>query len=358
MPYTHFRYIAYEVPTATRPIAGGNVVSGYDAGQAYQAIGRLPVPNNTPNDASKRLKRFAGVVNYAANRLRTLGDNANTLKIFMAPEFYFRPPASLGAGYVHDTSPGGDAMAIIRALDAMFVHNDFQHWLFVPGTIIWNTRHDPVRPALYRNTLIHARGGRQNAAYFIEKNLPSRIDGLPLTGIPGRDVSYKLFHESWDNRKQRVFLLDGIPMGLEVCLDHLDSPSCRVLKHVLDEWLGKEGNTQNVSLHLLSAGGMSIQPRSVSARVNGYILRNDGIANPGARSELRQVQQYTAPDPLLGQPFNTSPSNLNGTATLRAAVAPESTAVLPVGPLTVPSKGPHFRTFPQRVVFYPPQALP
>jgi len=358
MPYTHFRYIAYQVPTATSPIGGGGVVCDYSPGDSYQAIGRLPVPAATPDDAKKRLQRLAGVVNLAANRLRSMADNATTLKIFMAPEFYFRPPSALGANYYSGTYPVKDRNALLDALNGMFVHADFQNWLFVPGTILWNTRDDPKANPLYFNTLVHVRGGMPDALNVIEKNQPSGIDGMPVVGIPARDAKYRIFHQSWANRKRHVSPVDGTPLGYDICLDHLYSPTCRILKNVIHDWQANEGNIQNVSLHILCAAGMDIVPGSLAARVNGFILRNDGICNPGTRSELKQVQRYQAPDPLVGHLLDTTPSDLTGTVTLGAAIAEESAAVLSDGPLQVPSKGPGFRTFPQRVVFYPTQALP
>jgi hypothetical protein len=358
MPYTHFRYIAYEVPTATfQP--GGNVESGFDAGEEYQAIGRLPVPDGVPNDARIRLKRLAGVVNFAANRIQAFGDNANTLKIFMAPEFFFRPPATLGANYLHHTYPNNDQAKILAALNGMFVHADFQDWLFVPGTIMWNTSLDTRRATLFFNTVIHIRGGLQNALNVIEKKQPSGIDGVPVTGAPILDAGYKIVHQRWQTRKRHVFAVNGTELGLEICLDHLDSGNCRVLKTVLSDWEKYQGNNQEISLHLLSAGGMSIQVKSVAARINGYILRNDGLANPGARSELRKVLRYTEPDPLAGKLFDVPSYHLGGTASLGPSIVVDvGSFPLPAGPLTVPMKPAPYRQFPQRIVIYPPQPLP
>ncbi len=359
MPYTHFRYIAYEVPTATFRLDGtGGVVCDYDPGDMYQAVGRLPVPATVPDDARKRLQRLAGVVNLAANRLAGIGDNPNTLKIFMAPEFYFRPLTTMGGNYYSGTYPVQDVGEVLQALAGMFVHADFRDWLFVPGTILWNTRADVTRPPLYFNTLVHVQGGQQNALNVIEKNHPSGIDGMPVVGIPARDVHYALFHNSWRNRKKRVALVSGTPHGFDVCLDHQVGPAFRILKGVLHDWQANEGNLQNVSLHLLCAAGMNIQPQSVAARANGYILRNDGIANPGARSELCQVQRYEAPDPLGVGLLPATPIDMNGSAVLAPAVAAPATAAIPAGALQVPSKGAAFASFAQRVVFYPALPMP
>jgi len=359
MPYTHFRYIAYEVPTASIRTADNAVVCDYAAGDTYQAIARLPVPADTPPDAKVRLQRLAGVVNFAANRLGTLADNANTLKIFMAPEFYFRPPAALGADYFSGTYPLADVNAIWKAFSNMFAHADFQHWIFIPGTMLWNTRVDPKRPHLYFNTLAHIRGGVADGLNVIEKNQPSTIDGMPVVGVPARDSAYRVFHQTWRNRKKHVVDVSGVPVGFEICLDHLNSAYSRVLKNVLSDWRANEGGAlPGLKLHILCAAGMSIQDKSVCPIVNGYILRNDGIAKAGARSELKEITRYQSPDPLMATLMDTNPADLNGTATLGAAIAEEQAVDIPGGALRVPSKGAGYSEFTQRVLFYPSCALP
>lgn len=359
MPYTNFRYIAWEVPTATFLLSGaGGVVCDYSPGEMYQAIARLPVPTTVPDDARKRLQRLAGVVNLAANRLAGIGDNPNTLKIFMAPEFYFRPVAA-DPDYHSGTYPVRDQVELLQALNGMFVHADFRDWLFVPGTVLWNTQADPKAPPLYFNTLVHVRGGQQNALNVIEKNHPSRIDGMPVVGVPARDVQYRVFHTSWRNRKKRVADVAGTPVGFDVCLDHQVGPPFRILKTVLHDWPANEAHhQQSVALHVLCAAGMEVQPPSVAARPNGYILRNDGIANPGARSQMTQIQGYDTPDPLLGVRLPSTFYDLTSTAILNPTVAAAATVDIPAGALQVPSKGPTYASFAQRVVYYPTTPMP
>lgn len=363
MPYTHFRYIAWEIPTATfKTNMQADGISGWDPGQECQPVQRIPVPSSvTDADAKIRLKRLAAVVNAAAYRLANTvgGDNVNTLKIFMVPEFYFRPPV-ISQSYYSNTYPNTVKTQIIEALNTMFGHADFSHWLFVCGTVMWNTRQDIHAAPLYFNTAVYVWGGHADSLRVIEKQLPSGIDGLPVGAAPGHDPSVKLFFESWKTRKRRVFDIDGIPMGLEVCLDHLNSPNCRVLKNVLSDWEQKEGNGTEIKLHLLTAGGMSIQPKSVSAKVNGYILRDDGITSSAgtARSNLQLVQSYTWDNPLLLQLLGPpTGSDLKATATL-TNVGAAHTYALPAGPLRIPIPVGGYLSFTQQLVFYPPLGVP
>jgi hypothetical protein len=369
MPYTHFRYIAYEVPTATQdtaivPAADAPVESGFAAGNACAAVARLPVPANIPNDANVRLHRLAAVIDRAAARLNAMGgDNNNTLKIFVAPEFYFRPPSSNGATYFSDTYPQADMFQIWGAFDLMFQHADFQHWLFVPGTVLWNNSDDEMFAGApkYFNSLMHIRGGgRLRPAQRIEKKLPADNDGIinPFA-TPGLDPDLKPFYEAWRELKQRVISVDGTELGLEVCLDHSSGASCRVLKTALSKWQNEQAG-KSISLHILTAGGMPIQEKSVAARVNGYILRNDGFAI-APRIELKRVNGYS------WGIFNVSPSNLWGTAALSASVAGADVTVIPPGDERIviapldnggAAKAGQWFFFTQRILIYPAQALP
>ncbi len=357
MPYTHFRMIAYEVPTVTYG-AIAPVISGWDPGQECRPVARIPVPDGVEDDARIRLKRLASVVDFARERLQVLGgDHDNTLKILIVPEFYFRPPA-LAANYAHNTYPDNVAVQIFKALNQMFVHADFRHWLFVCGTVMWNTLNDVMAQPVYFNTAIHVWGGRPNAIGLIEKRLASGIDGVPVARSPGAAADIQPIFADWATRRLHVFHIDGIPLGLEVCLDHLNHDYCRVLRHVLADWPGREGNHQGVKLHVLTAGGMPIHPGSVCAQVGGYILRNDGMASPGERSQLQQVQSYSEQDPLMGLVVvNELDPNAETSANL-VNVAPAERRDLPPGRIILPMPGADYNTFTQRLVYYPALPVP
>jgi hypothetical protein len=368
MPYTHFRAIAYEVPTATSPTGGGGVISGWAPGPLVPAVARLPVPaniaNDTNRDAENRLLRLAAAVDRAEARVQLLGgDNANTLKIFIVPEFYFRPPI-INANYASNTYPQNVLAGIVGALDQMFAHADFQHWLFICGTVLWNDVRDigPPIQRLYWNTALWIRGGANRRTTLVEKQLPSGIDGVPVAMAPGMDPQVRLVVQDWRERRKHIFKVEGIPFGIEVCLDHLNADSCRVLKGVRYDWILNEVRNpfdSSVKIHLLTAGGMGIEPNSVAADVNGYILRNDGITNPGARSELRRVDRYKRPGYFSGfWTYDTFQEEADAFAEF-TPVASQATLPLPHAPtdvtLAIP---PGHKSFTQRLVFYPVTAIP
>jgi len=365
MPYTSFRFIAYEVPTATN-IYGPPVVSGFDAGLDCAAVARIPVDDNTPADARARLRRLAAVVDRAATTLvektqyqKALRDKPDTLKIFMAPEFYFRPPLKANpTEYINETYSYDDAVKIFEELNVMFRHADFKDWLIIPGTVMWNWKDDQApQGRLYRNSALYIRGNKEEGLRLVEKAVPSRIDGVPNPfDDPAKlyDPHFQEVFEHWHLRKDRVFEIDGIWCGLEVCLDH---GSRRVLKTVLSNWSTYESAPcPDLCFHLLPAGGMPLVPRSIAAKENGYILRNDGLDGDNPHhSELYQVRRYI--DGEGQQAKKIYPSDLAGTAELNLYGARSEREVKLVGNELVPMFGNGYREFPQRLVFYERQGL-
>jgi hypothetical protein len=354
MSYTHFRFIAYEVPTVTQGKRGG-ARSGFPPGEPCNAIKRIPVDPNTPEDAQIRLRRLAAVVDRAATSVENqLPSSPGTLKVFIAPEFYFRPPGdeikNFNQTYTYD-----DAMKIFEELNKMFLHDDFKDWLIIAGTVMWNQTDEQGR--LYRNAAPYIRGNEIESLRVVEKDVPSRIDGIPwpLAENPTEiyDPYIKNVFQDWIFRRNRVFSINGVLCGLEVCLDHGPTQESRVLKTVLSNWHINEPRVPvpDLSLHLLTAGGLPLQPFSVAAKTNGYILRNDGKSGPDY-SELRRVKGY------LRKSDNVAvlPSDLTGNADLTDPIHPDATELL-AGNELVPMLGGTYKEFPQKLVYYPRNPL-
>ena len=453
MAYTHFRFIAYEVPTVTG-IPGPELTAplktktGFGAGLECDEVDTIPVDldRNLPDDARIRLKRLASVVDLAARNIEVgsgdvdagdvvsgdegsghedagdvvsgdegsghedagdvvsgdggsghedAGDvvsgdegsgddgsgdddssdqgsgdedaddeNELVLNIFMAPEFYFRPPSTAGSNYESNTYPMDHALQIIGQINTMFMDPRFKNWLFVLGTIAWNWELPFGGPRLYGNSAVYVRGNKTDGLGIIEKCTPADNDGFPnpyQTQIVARR-QMQAFYQEWALRKQRVFDIDGIGCGLEVCLDHqLQEGVAGVLKHVLSLWQEKEGTEATMpqlKLHLLTAAGMNIQEISVAAVTRGYILRNDGLAKSsgGPRSEIQQISRYTNND--TGKP--TGPADVHGKAIFWRDAFGYKEELLK-GAHLVPSAseqfGKEWPEFPQRLVIYDPCAL-
>lgn len=305
--YTHIQLIAYEVPTL-------QVVA---PGTAPAAVARLPVPQLADADSLARVRRLAGVVNFAADRLHTAGgDAATTLKIFMAPEFYFRPPNTENAYSFNQMTN------IMDALRNLFVHADFADWLFVPGSIFSSQPADaksvdqPGGQRAYFNTACMVKGGAADAPFnFVHKRLVSSIDGAPPNEAALHNPHFQPLLMAWAERKNNVWRCDNRTFGIEVCLDHYDSQSCRVLKTVLSDWQANENQAAPaVDVHLLTSCGMEFNDRSSAARANGYLLGVDGhpaLRSYNGHSQVGRVTAQNIAGNATRSPTNAAGADMN-----------------------------------------------
>ena len=298
MPYTHFQFIAYQTPTF------GFDLLPLEPGEFCDAVADIPVPEENISlsaDAWKRLLRLAAVVEQAYEHY-SVAHQDDTLIIFVAPEFYFRPRyASDSHSYSAE-----ERQEILISLERMFKNAKFRNWLIIPGTIIANTVFEHEQ--YFYNTAVVIKGGTPGRISVIEKRQPSRIDGVPIIGgIANPEVAsgrYKIHYCDWSVRKKRVFRSDGIQFGLDICLDHqgpyvdqdvrgnlFTNDNLRVAKHV-----ARRVNIENgadTSIHILTAGGMKINPESVVAKNGGYVLRSDGGPGSGPNTEMKRADSYT-----------------------------------------------------------------
>lgn len=349
MPYTHFRYIAYQVPTVGVGVVPPNqnlqfleVPPGNNPGQGNYPGLKGNVAGLTAGDSLIRVQRFIRVLNLAYDKLQdvgTVGSDPHTLKIFMAPEFYFRPTSQPSTA--NEPAYSYDEYRAIKDVLRRTIGGDarFEHWLVVPGTIMWKwTRKDPSnskRPLpqgvedVYFNTSLYIKGGdlRRTSTHVIEKAEASRIDGLPTGrhGVPpGPNAPQKkATDEAWrryltpQKRRKHVFACDETNCGLEICLEHKLFGKYGLLKGLSNHMLSRpEYPDWGIQLQLLTAGGMPIEPASVAVKKGGYIMRTDGLGNglcTGLQSNLCKVTGYRKVTFLGGEAnYNTIPS----TATL------------------------------------------
>jgi hypothetical protein len=401
MAYTHFRFIAYEVVTATHgriipPAKKRPVVSGFPAGPEPRGVTRIPVAmpniavpqsddeiqeNRGIIDARTRLKRLAVAVNGSAELLEGLPDSAGIaapkvmdgptiLKVFVVPEFYFRPPATLGSRFAFNTYPDKLAMRIFKQLQEMFRNRTLEHWLIIAGTVLWNQNLGEKTPTIYLNTAVWIKGGPvgvkdEDKSGVIEKKLASGIDGVPMAFAPGENDQTRPIFESWDEQRRHIFAVTGTEIGLEVCLDHDDDDLLRTLKTVRIRAANEYLRFPQIGLHVLTAGGMTINEGSVAADVGGYILRNDGLAPSGPKSdlswgpertlqsEIRKVLHYDD-EGYKKDEFPWFSESKSTKAELDLRVKPE--LIFP-NPDAVPM-GSDFSYFPEALVFYPRLPLP
>lgn len=300
MPFTHFRYIAYQVPTVAD---NGQVKYGIPPGVVANPPQLYGPVANLSADSRVRLERLFGAFALALNGVAQAGDNVRTLKIFVLPEFYFRPDNAETA-YTLD-----EYRAIKQVLRTTVSTFDRPDWLFIPGTILWKQNLPSIkRPIFYHgdqvffNSSVPVRslGLFGVDSRMVEKQEASGIDGLP-TGSHGvvaagprnfsTDQYWGAYYGSFYKRQKHLFRAENVDIGLEICLEH----GLQTLRKTFGElrWYYPQYIVAYLSLHILTAGGMSINPRSVCARPGGYVLRNDGYTRGQVNfSELSRVTGY------------------------------------------------------------------
>jgi hypothetical protein len=236
-------------------------------------------------------------------------DIPEMLKIFMAPEFYFR---GANGAYDFDAVNGLNGQkSLVDIMREEIDKPDYKDWLFVLGTVIVAAKnvHSECGVAtckaglkfevdnVTKKTKAICKGGashvivekvlgatvdnvalvvKEKAVHAIEKELISNKD---FNARPGTDYEVTVRNEPLkplaeanpngfkDERMGgAIFMIDGITFGLEICLDHIASSA--------KSDAGRLDHAGNIQIQLLPSGGMSIKKlRTVK---NGVVFNVDG----------------------------------------------------------------------------------
>ena len=301
--YNCFRPIAYTVPTV--------VTIRDSSGKCRAFSGWSPGGNCTPSydpfddvnnlDLKTRLLRLASVVKTThekyVQRFQTPGADFEpdelVLKVFVVPEFYFRPETPI-RGTQTKAYSFKDYTEYIIALKRLFSRDEFKHWFFICGTILYSRKERDVfrKYLLVYNELVAIKGGNPIQEFKqIKKYRTSNIDGVEPAFMPDKihEITWTLCRNTPFNKQN--YRLSPLGIGMEICLEHL----VKVLKHTRKE-LKKPGvatSSSSVKLHVLTAGGMPTENGSVAANMFGYFFRNDGYFILGKPIiNYNQVQNY------------------------------------------------------------------
>lgn len=242
---------------------------------------RVP-PRNSQDEAQSQANLMKKVIRYGYDERANLGiaDNPRTLKIFMAPEFYFRHPDGLTNGDNHFTRD--DFTLIVDELATLGPSTSTQPglvnqpWLVVPGTIVWTP--PPAPPSTMRAIMnsmpILDFTGNATRRTLCDKRFfagDDKLDGW-LNGAGGgipRPIT-----AAYDPSQTHVTC--GMRIGMEICLDHSE----RVLRNHLDNL--KVNRAQGAppppenALQLLIACGMDFLEANCAVPDTGLVLRCNG----------------------------------------------------------------------------------
>ena len=283
MAYTHVQPIGYSI--GTFPVS--DTSSAFK--QKYLGI------DDDDRDVTTRCKIMSGVIGDVADD-SAVDTSSTTLKIFMAPEFYFR--GSKGA------YPLERVAWIMGAMRDLTEDGRFDHWLFVFGTAVGYIDSDSDNREIL-NVVMVQRGGVSTGevsvanTLIVYKEYISHIDfirdrasypkwdneghrmgligssesGLiPIRG--SRDLRSKEVIDKEDRTVsglggQSIFEMDGITFGLEVCLYHYKK-RLRTANNA-----SKDGQ-KYVQIHLIPSAGASIQKDAIGCIGGGVIFNVDG----------------------------------------------------------------------------------
>lgn len=280
-----------------------------------QCVQYYPAEDDFRVDMKIRLQLMRQAVNTAKNSAAVDHDE-DVLKIFIAPEFYFR--GSTGAYTNEQILYETDFFQQLREIAS---DPAFDDWMFIFGTIVGMEKIEGAENGKeYKvwNLAVIERGMRPSQEKLVFKEYISDIDfvkklsngqdgeGIELISIDSADGSdtdcrisgHCVYQQaSSDTLKKydlqkvsgHVFEMAGIKFGVEVCLDHLFGVLAKSLP---------EGEV--VQIQLVTSAGMSPKVNSLRLPVGGQILITDGL-NPSPSKSFIWTVTELGPD---GHPKN------------------------------------------------------
>ncbi|MEM9686717.1 MAG: hypothetical protein AAF934_07325, partial [Bacteroidota bacterium] len=258
-------------------------------------------------DARNRIIRFLNVL-YMASKRREISSNESTLKVFMAPEFYFRPEAAINNDsyqyYRGYTAPVYKAIKEVlrQTIKSMGLH----HWLIIPGTIMWYMEKDTSKAGktlaadTFFNSCIYIHNypeidtgwsGFSNnvvtaqTSHKLEKSRVSEIDGVPCNYWDIGNNASSVIPKYRDNKhlKKHIFPIDNVRTGIEICLEHAIGANNATTSRKVPLLAYINNGKPPLHLQLLTSGGMDILPDNtfnirnlMTLRKGGVFFRNDG----------------------------------------------------------------------------------
>ncbi|MEM9686876.1 MAG: hypothetical protein AAF934_08135, partial [Bacteroidota bacterium] len=294
----HVRWGDWTIPSVAPD--GNNVqIADDEALPIFNAYTLTETPNsgnlntlslNDNIDAKNRVIRFLNVL-YKATKDGNIDSRITTLKVFTAPEFYFRPEGPIAADNGYHAYTYEVYKAIKDVLRKTITSMNLRHWLIVPGTIMWympsgsTSNNKTVNKNTYFNsTIVVWQGTYSDNSHKskLEKSVASHIDGVPFhnwdRGGNAPKVLNKYINDS--HLDKHMFTIDGVRTGLEICLEHAEGVSYGRRKYGVIQYLvrGRQNNRRDLlHLQLLVSGGMFRDTSRTALLNNGLFFRNDGL---------------------------------------------------------------------------------
>jgi hypothetical protein len=281
---------------------------------------------NSPfrKDAETRARTLCDVARWTRETFGDAIEGPDTLKVFVAPEFYFRfGGPSQSDEMLRNSYPNGDILLpniTEEILRPHFSAQEYADWLIVPGSMFWHKtpQESGTTHPTYFNTVLVLRGGPGSELTPEERSRNQQDCSVPMMaslstnqkqlmsnidyafGQSGRDHArwdaalnpmFQPILDDWDWWRWHAFTVQGVAgpggrpvvFGLEVCLEHIDStdaPGGLGVLRTLEQNYSSHcpGPVPQVDVHVVTSCGMSLDPADgVTARVNGIAAICDGM---------------------------------------------------------------------------------
>lgn len=296
MTYAKAQFIAYRIYTGAAQGPG-------ELGQHYVGL------DDPAADVRQRLKLMVEAV-HAAGDCRYIDPDPSVLKVFMAPEFYFRARTGGYKDKSYLGARGADPVpgSIVGGLGAAVKDARWKDWLFVFGTAMVADLM-PGEPEVAGETsmLDVALVQKGQASIIVRKKRLSPVDwedfpgvspawkdvrGFPLDPPHYYDSAWPFTcaqeinaPQSYGNKSGTIFTLDGIAFGLEICADHGSQRLRRATPKTGDVF---------VQLQLVPASGTSIAPAGVATSKGGLVFNVDGGSQGATAAPLQPRDGYNS----------------------------------------------------------------
>ncbi|MFL6680724.1 MAG: hypothetical protein ACJ8IK_20460 [Burkholderiaceae bacterium] len=286
-----------------------------------QPQGGAPLIALDDEDLQARAQRLVNVLYWTATTYKDADgmSDSQTLKVFIAPEFYFRKASdaeAVSGQFTRNTSfgsyPEDVRYQLAEALyDAIQTTPLFKDWVIVAGTVCSVLPEYADRLNLL-NTAIMLRGQRSapdaSVPYVLmEKHYISHIDGPPQDWHANIDpTTVYSFTLNPDQELDNLIYWNRMMLGLEVCLDH----SRQVVRNAVNQLRATLGpNMQPLNLQLVTSCGMSIVNQALAVEDGALVMLTDGYcaADDGLREPIFQLGRY---DATAGAVTLVGPGNL------------------------------------------------
>lgn len=288
-------------------------------------------------DAAEGVQRRLNIMADAVNKAYDESvKDSSTLKIFLAPEFYFRGLNGAFKFLSEEEADAEDACSdichILKGLENLVADKRFEDWIFLFGTVIASEtlpKEDEFDYQFYNFAPLYKgfdpakSDGKIGKNFIVPKRYVSNIDFLtPLRDLTIEKNVLQLFdeekdmnrtlmnphergvhryaHDAWAKYKGDLeslgytmieyswFFMDGISFSVEICLDHMvhralmtymadivTGSKTKVPSSANDsiEWVGIPKNQAQISL--VSSAGMEVTVASLALANGGHIFLQD-----------------------------------------------------------------------------------